>query len=98
MGFDIDVKTKLKQVDFVNVTHIYKKKLIKQIENLKDKPVYIHTSSNHLLAIINQIPQSTSLSVNNFNETSFNSTKNDYDTPPEQIVDFRQQSCTYRKF
>lgn len=47
MGFDIDVKTKLKQVDFVNVTHIYKKKLIKQIENLKDKPVYIHTYRHH---------------------------------------------------
>ena len=77
IGFNIKIKTNLEIVDFLDVTlnridgtyHPFKKP--------DDKLSYIHTSSNHPLPIIRQIPSSIChrLSDNSSNEEIFNLTR-----------------------
>ena len=74
IGFKIDIKTNLKEVDFLDVTYQPYKK-----EN--DKLFYINTSSNHPRTIIKQIPASVSCrkSDNSANEEIFNNAKTEYE-------------------
>lgn len=48
IGFKIDIKTYLKEVDFFNI--------ILNIHKWNDDPLTLHTSSSHLPMIIKQIP------------------------------------------
>ena len=81
IGFQIEIKCNLKQVDFLDVTlnlttgthHPYKKD--------NDHLLYINTSSNHPPTVIKQIPSSISkrLSDNSSNKEIFNNAKPEYE-------------------
>lgn len=55
MGFDIDTKGKLKEVDFPDVALNLRKGTYQLYRNPKDKPLYIHIFSNHPPTVMKQI-------------------------------------------
>ena len=69
IGFKIDIKTNLKEVDFLDITLSLQKETYRPYKKENDKLFYINTSSNHLRTIIKQIPASVScrLSENSAN-------------------------------
>ena len=77
IGFKIDMKTNLKEVDFLDVTLSLQKETYRPYEIENDKLFYINTSSNHPRTIIKQIPASASrrLSDNFANEEISNNAK-----------------------
>ena len=81
IGFKIDIKTNLKEVDFLDVTLSLQKKTYRPYKKANDKLFYINTSSNHPRIIIKQIPASVSrrLSDNSANEEIFNNAKTEYE-------------------
>ena len=76
-GFKIEIKTNLKEVDFLDVTFDLRKETYQPYKKENDKLFYINTSSNHPTSIIKQIPTSVShrLSDNSANEEIFNNAK-----------------------
>ena len=82
IGFKIEIKTNLKEIDFLDVTFSLKKETHQPFRKENDELLYIHTSSNHPPPIIKQIPESIArrLSDNSSNETIFNSAKGEYET------------------
>ena len=81
IGFKIEIKTNLKEVDFLDVTFDLRKETYRPYEKENDKLFYINTSSNHPRSIIKQISTSVShrLSDNSANEEIFNNAKTEYE-------------------
>ena len=81
IGFKIEIKTNLKEVDFLDVTFDLRKETYRPYKKENDKLFYINTSSNHPRSIIKQIPASVShrLSDNSANEEIFNNAKTEYE-------------------
>ena len=81
IGFKIEIKTNLKEVDFLDVTFDLRIETYRPYKKENDKLFYINTSSNHPRSIIKQIPTSIShrLSDNSANEKIFNNAKTEYE-------------------
>ena len=60
IGFSIDIKTNLKDVDFLDVTLNLQNGTYCPYKKPNDKLLYIHSSSNHPTQIIKQLPNSIS--------------------------------------
>ena len=60
IGFRIDIKTNLKDVDFLDVTLNLQNGTYCPYKKPNDKLLYIHSSSNHPTQIIKQLPNSIS--------------------------------------
>ena len=60
IGFSIDIKTNLKDVDFLDVTLNLQNGTYCPYKKANDKLLYIHSSSNHPMQIIKQLPNSVS--------------------------------------
>ena len=81
IGFKIDIRTNLKEVDFLDVTFSLQKETYRPYKKENKKLFHISTSSNHPRTIIKQIPASVSrrLSDNSANEEIFNIAKTEYE-------------------
>ena len=81
VGFQLEIETNLKVVNFLDVTFNLPKNSFRPYKKPNDELLYIHTSSNHPPQIIKQLPDSISerLSKNSSDEKIFNSTKNEYE-------------------
>lgn len=81
IGFDIEIQTNLKEVDFLDITFNLTSGTYKPFKKPNDKLMYINTSSNHPPNIIKQLPTSISkrLSDNSSNEIIFNEAKEEYE-------------------
>ena len=81
IGFNIEIKTNLKIVDFLDITFNLIDGIYRPFKKPDDKLSYLHTSSNHP-PFIRQIPSSICcrLSDNSSNEEMFNMTKEEYET------------------
>ena len=77
VGFKIEIKTNLKQVDFIVVTFDLTNATHRPFKKENDQLLYINISSNHPPSVIKQIPASISgrLSNNSSNEDIFNTAK-----------------------
>ena len=82
IGFKVEIKTNLKQVDFLDVTFNLNNSTYQPYKKEDNQLLYINTSSNHPPSIIKQIPTSISrwLSDNSSNEEIFNTAKTEYET------------------
>ena len=82
IGFKIEIKTNLKQVDLLDVTFNLNNSTYQPYKKEDNQLLYINTSSNHPPSIIKQIPTSISrrLSDNSSNEEIFNTAKTEYET------------------
>ena len=82
IGFKIEIKTNLKQVDFLDVTFNLNNSTYQPYKKEDNQLLYINTSSNHPPSIIKQIPTSISrrLSDNSSNEEIFNTAKTEHET------------------
>ena len=80
-GFDIEIETNLKQVNFLDITFDLDSDTYRPCKKPNDKLLYVNTSSNHPPQVIKQLPSSLSkrLSNNSSNETIFNEAKHDYE-------------------
>ena len=81
IGFDIEIETNLKQVNFLDITFNLDNGIYKPYKKPNDKLAYINVSSNHPPQVIKQLPTSLSkrLSDNSTNETIFNEAKVEYE-------------------
>ena len=81
IGFSIDIRTNLKELDFLDVTLNLKNGTYHPYKKGNDKLLYIHSSSNHPPQIIKQLPNSISerLSKNSSNQEVFNTAKVEYE-------------------
>ena len=77
LGFNIDIQTNLKTVDFLDVTFNLENGTYCPFKKSNDKLLYVHTSSNHPPQIIWQIPNSVGkrLSKNSSNQEIFEKSK-----------------------
>ena len=80
-GFNIDIQTNLKIVDFLNVTFNLENGTYRPFKKPNDKLLYLHTSSNQPLQIIRQMPNSVGerLSKNSSNQEIFEKSKAEYE-------------------
>ena len=80
IGFSTDIKTNLKDVDFLDVTLNLQKGTNRPYKKPNDKLLYIHSSPNHSTQIIKQLPNSISekLSKNSSNQEILNTAKVEY--------------------
>ena len=60
IGFKIEIKTNLKEADFLDVTFDLRKETYRPYKKENDKLFYINKSSNHPRSTIKQIPTSVS--------------------------------------
>lgn len=81
IGFDIEIETNLKEVNFLDITFNLSNGTYKPYKKPNDKLMYINTSSNHPPQVIKQLPTSISkrLSENSSNENIFNEAKGEYE-------------------
>ena len=82
IGFEIEIKTNLKVVDFLNITFNLSSDIFKPYRKPSNN---FSTSSNHPLQIIKQLPTSTAkrLSKNSSSIVIFNSAKVEYENALE---------------
>ena len=80
LGFQIDIKCHLKQVNFLDVIFNLSTATYHPFKKENDKLLYINTSSNHPPTVIDQIPKSIGkrLSDNSSNERIFEDAKPEY--------------------
>ena len=81
IGFQIEIETNLKKVNFLDVTLNLTNNTYKPFKKPNDQLRYVHTSSNHPPQILKQLPASINdrLSNNSSNENIFNTTKQVYE-------------------
>ena len=81
VGFQLEIETNLKLVNFLDVTFNLSESTYHPYKKPNDELLYIHTSSDHPPQVIKQLPDSISerLSKNSSNEQIFNSTKVEYE-------------------
>ena len=77
IGFQLEIKTNLKQVEFLEVTFNLITNLHTPYKKPNDNLLYINTSSNHLPQVIKQLTNSINkrLCKNSANEQVFNTIK-----------------------
>ena len=82
IGFDIEIETNLKRVNFLDITFDLHSETYKPYKKPNDKLMYINTSSNHPPQVIKQLPDSLSkrLSNNSSNERTFNESTGEYES------------------
>ena len=73
IGFSIDIQTSFKEVNFLDLTLNLQNGIYHPYKKPNDKLLYIHSSSNHPLQIIKQLPNSIS------NKEIFNTAKVEYE-------------------
>ena len=80
IGFAIDVETKLKIPDFLDITFNLNNGTCRLYKKSNDLLSYTNKSSIHPPQIINQLPRTINerLSRNSFNEEVFNSSKHQF--------------------
>ena len=81
IGFDIEIETNLKEVDFLDITFNLASETYKPYKKPNDNLMYVNTSSNHPQQVIKQLPASISkrLSDNSSNESIFKEAKVEYE-------------------
>ena len=81
IGFDIEIETNLKEVNFLDITFNLNNGTHKPDKKPNDKLMYVNTSSNQPTQIIKQLPASINkrLSDNSSNENIFNESKEEYE-------------------
>ena len=81
IGFDIDILTNLKVVNFLDLTLDLTNGIHRPYKKPNDRLLYVNTSSNHPSNILKQLPTSINkrLSTNSSNETIFNEAKTEYE-------------------
>ena len=81
-GFEIEIRTNLKIVDFLHVTFNLTNGTYRSYEKPNDPLLYANRSSHHPPQVIRHIPISISkrLNKNSSNEEIFNETKSEYET------------------
>ena len=86
IGFQIEILTMLKIVDFLDVTFNLSENSYKPYKKPNDKLLYINTESNHPPEILKHIPISINkrLNQNSSNEKIFNESKKEYETALKQ--------------
>ena len=87
IGFNIEIVTNLREVDFLDVTFNLLTDTYCPYKKPNDKLTYIHTSSNHPPQIIKQLPSSIGerLSRNSSSLEIFNSKKGEYEDALKKI-------------
>ena len=77
IGLKIYIATNLNKVNFLDVTFNFKSGTFRPYKKPSDKPLYIHTSSNHPPKILKQLPNAINerLSHNSSDEAVFNLTR-----------------------
>ena len=80
LGFQIEIKTNLKEVNFLDATFNLNSGLYKPYEKPNDHLLYVTTSSGHPPQIIKQFPNSTNQKriENSSNKAVFDASKNEY--------------------
>ena len=86
IGFEIEIKVKLKIVDFLDITLNLKDSSYKPYKKPNDKLLYINTESNHPPNIIKDIPISVNkrLNQNSSSKEIFNESKKEYEEALKQ--------------
>ena len=81
IGFNIDIETNLKIVDFLDITFNLENNTYKPFKKPNDTLLYINVNSNHPPQIIKQLPKTINnrLSKNSSNKEVFNEIKIDYE-------------------
>ena len=81
-GFDIEIETNLKKVNFLDITFNLNNGTYCPYKKPNDKLNYINILSNHPPQVIKQLPTSISnrLSTNSSNEIIFNEAKSEYES------------------
>lgn len=97
LGFDIEITTKLKRVDFLDITLELDTGLYRPYKKPNDSLLYIHTGSNHPPNILKQLPSSICdrLSRNSANEMIFDANKGDYEEALKKCG--HPEKLTYKK-
>ena len=82
VGFKIEIETKLKEVNFLDVTLNLVSGKHRPYKKPNDKLQYIHKSSNHPPQVLKQLPQSINdrLSNNSSNKEVFDGVKKEYES------------------
>ena len=86
IGFNIDIETNLKVVDFLDITFNLASGTYKPYKKPNDSLSYINKCSNHPPQIIKQLPKiiNDRLSTNSSNENVFNESKGEYENALRQ--------------
>ena len=86
VGFQIEIETGLKEVNFLDITLNLVNGTYRPYKKPNDKLQYIHKLSNHPPQVLKQLPQSINdrLSNNSSNEEVFNRAKREYETALEE--------------
>ena len=81
LGFQIEIETNLKEVNFLDVTFNLNSGLYKPYKKPNDQLLYVTTSSDHPPQVIKQLPNSINrkLIENSSNKTAFDASKNEYE-------------------
>ena len=82
VGFEIEIRTNLKIVNFLDVTFNLTNGSYRPYKKLNDPLLYVNTSSNHTPQVIKHIPIPISkrLNKNLSSEEIFNETKSEHET------------------
>ena len=80
LGFKIEIQTKLKEVNFLDITLNLNNGTYQPYKKPNDKLLYINTLSNHPQQVIKQLPQAINdrLSNNSTNKQIFDNAKPEY--------------------
>ena len=96
IGFDIEIVTNLKTVDFLDITLDLSTGSFRPYKKPNDQLQYVHTSSNHPRNILDQLPTSINnrLSRNSSNTHLFNQAKVEYE---QALINsgYKNQKLTY---
>ena len=81
LGFQIEIETNLKEVNFLDVTFNLNSGLYKPYKKPNDQLLYVTTSSDHPPQVIKQLPNSINrkLIENSSNKAVFDASKNEYE-------------------
>ena len=81
LGFQIEIETNLKEVNFLDVTFNLNSGLYKPYKKPNDQLLYVTTSFDHPPQVIKQLPNSINrkLIENSSNKAVFDASKNEYE-------------------
>ena len=98
IGFQIEIQTNLKIVNFLDITLDLNTNTYRPYKKPNDTLLYIHTSSNHPKQIINQLPETINkrLSKNSSNATVFEKSKTEYEEALQKSG-YKNVTLTYQK-
>ena len=81
LGFQIEIETNLKEVNFLDATFNLNTGLYKPYKKPNDQLLYVTTSSDHPPQVIKQLPNSINRKIieNSLNKAVFDASKNEYE-------------------